>query len=129
MVLKIKRKPKIVGLVERIKIRGKKTVATLALMDTGARSPSVDIRLASRAQLGPIIGLSKIKQASSKKKIIRPVVKAKIEIRGRKFNIEVNLQDRSHMNFPIIIGRNILSGNYIVDTNRNNKSLKRQKKK
>ena len=42
-----------------------------------------------------------------------------IKILGKVFDTEVNIQDRSHMSFPVIIGRNILTGNFVVDTEKN----------
>src|SRR3989338_6673345 len=98
-----------VGLIEEVKIIGEKTVSTLALFDTGANRTSVDIELASKAGLGPITRMGRVKNPSIKKKISRPVVKARLEIAGKMFDAEVNIQDRSHMNFPVIIGRDILA--------------------
>lgn len=109
----------VVGLVEKVEIIGKTAVSSYALLDTGARRTSVDIRLASEAGLGPVMRVVRIKNPSVKTKVSRPVVKARIIINGRVFDTEVNLQDRSHMNFPMIIGRNILSGNFIVDSEKN----------
>jgi hypothetical protein len=105
-----------VGLVEEIELVGRKRVKTLALCDSGAKNTSVDIALAAKAKLGPIIKTSKIKSASISREVRRPVVKAKVKMKGKVFNTEVNIQDRSHMTFPVIIGRNILTGNFIIDT-------------
>lgn len=109
-------KRRFVGLVEKIELIGDKNVESLALCDSGARSTSIDIGLAAKARLGPIIKTTKIKSASVSREIRRPVVRAKIRIKGRVFTTEVNIQDRSHMTFPVIIGRNILTGNFIIDT-------------
>ncbi len=105
----------LVGLVEKVKIIGEKEVETYALFDSGAKNTSIDISLSDKAKLGPIIKMVKIKNPSLKTKVTRPVVRAVIEIHGRKFDVQVNLQDRSHMKFPIIIGRNIMSGNFLID--------------
>ena len=110
----------IVGIVEKVKIIGaKSTEENYALFDTGANSTSVDINLAARVQLGPIIRTTRIRSASLKERVKRPVVGAVIEISGKRFETEVNLQDRSHMAFPVIIGRNVISGNFLVDCHRN----------
>lgn len=108
-----------VGLVEEVKLQGKKSLKTWALLDTGAKLTSVDIRLASEAGLGPVTRIAKVKNPSHPRKISRPVVPAKISLGGKMFDVEVNLQDRSHMNFEIIIGRNILAGNFQVDAELN----------
>lgn len=110
---------KVVGLVERIKIIGKEEIEAFALFDTGANATSIDIKLASRAKLGPIIKTIRVRNPSSKEHTKRPVVEAKLEIMGVRFDAEINIQDRSHMNFPAIIGRNIISGNFIVDPEKN----------
>lgn len=115
----------IVGLVEEVKIIGKRTLASLAVFDSGATSTSVDLELASKAGLGPVTKVTRIRNPSMKGRVRRPVVKAKIEIKGRVFETEVNLQDRSHMKFPVIIGRNILAGNFLVDPQRNSGLFKK----
>lgn len=115
---------KVVGLVEKIKIIGEKTIETYALFDTGARRSSVDLVLASKARLGPIIGTMKVRSPSFKQKVRRPVVMVKFEIEGEAFETKANIQDRSHMNLPVLIGRNIISGNFLVDTKRNRDLLK-----
>lgn len=105
-----------VGLVEKVRIIGEKGSAeTLALFDTGARSTSVDVKLAAKVNLGPVIRTTFVRAASLKGSIRRPVVRAAIEIKGKEFETEVNLQDRSHMTFPMIVGRNVLAGNFLVD--------------
>ena len=109
----------IVGIVEKIEIRGRENVKTMGVFDTGARMTSVDVRLAAKAQLGPIVKTTKISNPSLMVKVRRPVVEAGIEIKGRVFDIMVNIQDREHMSFPVIIGRDIITGNFIVDANKN----------
>ena len=109
----------IVGLVEKVEIIGEKKLKTYALFDTGARMTSIDIRPASKAKVGPIIRTTRVKNPSFKERVIRPVVRLKINIKGRTFDTHVNLQDRSHMSFPVIIGRNIILGNFVVDAKKN----------
>lgn len=118
---------KIVGLIEKVKITGEKSVKTFALFDTGAKRTSVDTRLAGRAKLGPVLSMVKIKHASLKEEIRRPVVKASIRIKGKDFDSRVSVQDREHMTFPMIIGRDILAGNFIVDPNKNKDMFKKKK--
>ena len=65
--------------------------------------------------MGKPIRTMKVKSPSLKGYVRRPVVKVRIRIKGRVFNTEANIQDRSHMKFPVIIGRNLLTGNYLVD--------------
>ncbi len=110
---------KVVGIVEGIEVMGRENIKTLAVFDSGARMTSIDVRLAARAQLGPIVKTTKISNASMRNQVRRPVVEAKIKIGERLFEALVNIQDREHMLFPVIIGRNIISGNFIIDTKKN----------
>jgi len=110
---------KTIGLVEEIEIRGKESIKTLALFDTGAKQTSVDISLASKVKLGPVIRVAKVKYASRKERVTRPVVKVRIGIKGKSFDTEVNLKDRSHMKFPVIIGRNVIAGSFLIDCQKN----------
>jgi hypothetical protein len=114
-----KQKKIIVGLIEEITIMGKHPVKTLALFDTGANISSVDTRLASKARLGPIVKTQRVKNPSFKQQTTRPVVNAKVKIKNHVFETEVNIQDRSHMTFPVIIGRNVSVGNFIIDPAKN----------
>ena len=106
----------IIGLTEIVKIHGEdKIVKVAAICDTGATKTSIDVRVAGKAHLGPIIGQTNIKNPSFDKNITRPVVMVKIELSGKVFEAKANLQDRSHMTHKVIIGRDILHNNFIVD--------------
>ena len=120
---------RIVGLVENIELEGEKKISTMALFDSGAKLTSVDIQLAAEAHLGPIIRTTKVKNPSHKGFVRRPVVRARLVIMGDVFNAEANVQDRSHMAFPVIIGRNILKGNFLVDPKKNYDLYLKMKKK
>lgn len=110
---------KTIGLVEKVKIIGKQERESLALVDTGAKLTSVDIKLAAETGIGPVTRITKIKSASKNVGTSRPVLEAGIEIAGKRFKTEVNIQDRSHMTFPVLIGRNILTDNFLVDAAKN----------
>jgi hypothetical protein len=118
---------KIVGIVEEVEVRGRESIKKLALFDTGAKTTSIDVRLAAQAQLGPIVKTSKVSNPSVKRHFRRPVVRVKLKIRGKVFETLANIQDRDHMTFPILIGRNIISGNFIVDTKRNYEIYERER--
>lgn len=107
---------KIVGLTEIVKLHGKDRVLEVAaICDTGATKTSIDVNVADLAHIGPIIGQTTVKNPSFNKNIRRPVVLAKIEIGGGVFKVRANLQDRSHMTHKVIIGRDILHNNFVVD--------------
>jgi hypothetical protein len=48
----------------------------------------------------------------------RPVVKLSIRIGDKTFKSDFSLTDRSQFEYPILIGRNLLSNRFIVDVNR-----------
>ncbi len=118
---------RVLGLIENVVIFGESKVKTQALCDTGAKSTSVDLKIAEKAKLGPIIRTVEIKNPSVKQVFKRPVVKAVIEIAGEKIETSVNIQDRSHMKFPVIIGRNLLMHNFIIDVEKNYELWKNKK--
>ncbi|MFH0956542.1 MAG: RimK/LysX family protein [Candidatus Aenigmatarchaeota archaeon] len=109
----------ILGIVEKVVIKGTKEKHVLALVDTGAKLTSVDAKLADEAGIGPVVRSTRIKSASKDDVTKRPVHEVAIEIGGRKFIAEVNVADRSRMAFPVLIGRNILCGNFLVDAEKN----------
>ncbi len=54
----------------------------------------------------------------------RFVIKTTAIIYGRKLRMEFSLSDRSKMKFPILLGRKLLTGRYIVDVSKKNLSYK-----
>lgn len=48
----------------------------------------------------------------------RPVVEMDLCIASKTIHARVNLNDRSGMNYPMIIGRNVLAGNFVVDVSK-----------
>jgi hypothetical protein len=46
------------------------------------------------------------------------VVKAAALLRGVEVTAEFTLIDRSHMKYPVLIGRNILENGFIIDPSR-----------
>ncbi len=100
----------IVGLVEKVGIKGENIDARI---DTGAKYSSITVDLAKRFELGPVIRTVIIRSSNGKE--IRPVVKFDVEIKGKVLNAEFNITDRSHMRFPILVGRNILTQGFLID--------------
>ncbi|MFH1126481.1 MAG: RimK/LysX family protein [archaeon] len=115
----------VVGLIEKVKIVGESIVEADAIMDTGATTTSVDINIAKRAELGPILGTVKVKSKTASEGYTRRIkVKAIIEIMGKLIPVVVNIQDRQNMYTPILIGRDVLHSNFIVDVEKTHKSKK-----
>ncbi len=105
-----------------------------ARIDTGASVSSLDARdltikenfaeFRLPSQYGnlqlclPIIGWKIIRSAEAREK--RPVVQLEFCIGPKRIKTLVNLNDRSGVKYPVILGRNILSKNFIVDSTRKN---------
>lgn len=104
-----------VGLTEKIGLVSNKgdNVEVIAKMDTGATKSSIDIKLASKLNLGPVIKSKIIKSAHGNK--LRPIVEAEIMIANKKMKAEFTLADRNHMKYGVLIGVNILKHGFIVD--------------
>ncbi|MBR9682066.1 MAG: hypothetical protein GOV02_00125 [Candidatus Aenigmarchaeota archaeon] len=106
----------LVGLIDKVKVKGKKTVETIAKFDTGAKRTSIDMGIAAKAMLGPVVDVVKVKTASLKGGYVkRPVVEAEIHICGKRVKIKANIEDRVHSKQKVLIGRDIIKSNFIVD--------------
>jgi len=103
-------KKTVVGLVERVTLNGH---IALARIDTGAATSSIDLELASKLQLGPLVAKRKIISAHGTG--VRPVIKSLITIGGRTIKASFTVVSRSHMKYPILIGRNILRKDFLID--------------
>ena len=108
----------IVGLLTKVKVRGKNTVETIGKFDTGARSTSVDRDVAIEAGLKLIEKTRVYKSGLGKHR--RFLAKAIITINGKSFETTVNISDRSHSLAKVLIGRDIILGNFIIDVSRTN---------
>ncbi|HEY8586140.1 MAG TPA: RimK/LysX family protein [Rhodanobacter sp.] len=42
-------------------------------------------------------------------------IRTDVELAGQRFSVDVNLTDRRHMLFPMLLGRTALSGRFVVD--------------
>jgi hypothetical protein len=54
----------------------------------------------------------------------RYLVTLKVKVANKTFNAQFTLADRSKKSFPILLGRELLNGRYIVDTSTSNVSRK-----
>jgi len=108
---------KVVGLVEKIKIIGKKNLTLLAKFDTGAKCNSIDKKIAEKIGL-KTISTSKVKNVLGMER--RRVVDVIFEIKGKRFVTKANIADRSKLEYPVLIGRNLIYGNFIVDVEKSN---------
>ena len=103
-----------------------------ARIDTGAATSSLDAR-DLKVQDGmaefklpekygglqlrlPIIDWRYVRSAEARER--RPVVEMEFCIGPKQLRIKVNLNDRSLVKYPLILGRNFLKGDYVVDVKR-----------
>ncbi len=108
----------IVGLTEKVSLlssNGARKVV-VAKVDTGATKSSIDIRLASELNLGPVIKSKMVKSAHGNK--LRPIIEAQIRLAGKKIKSEFTLADRTHMKYPVLIGVNVLKHGFLVEPSR-----------
>ena len=105
-----------------------------ARIDTGAATSSLDARdlrvknsvaefklpkkYGSQQLHLPVIGWRNIRSADFKER--RPVVKITFCLGAKILHVEVNLNDRSTVKYPLILGRNALKDYFIVDCGRSN---------
>lgn len=92
--------------------KGSKTV--IAKSDTGAARTSIDTEVAAAIGAGPIQSMTRIRSGSLKTSKSRPVVDVVIGVGGDRHTVAASVEDRSHMDYPVLLGRDILK-NYHVD--------------
>jgi hypothetical protein len=123
--------PVVLGAVEEVKVLPW-GVTLLARVDTGAAKSSVaalDLKVkgktaefrfpdpGSKEKIRlPILGWVEVRTNLGKEK--RPLVLMEICVAGRRFQTPVNLDDRSGLKYPMLLGRDTLRGRFLVDVAR-----------
>lgn len=131
-----KRRPtKLIGRVEKVDFPTLSILNIPARIDTGAKTSTVwasKVRIDEEGKLtfnifgkaSPFYKQQKIKKRSYSKTAVassmgavqsRYKVRFLIKIKGKKIRASFTLADRSQQVYPILIGRNILRGKFIVD--------------
>jgi len=108
-----------VGYIEEVIVsgtRGSETV--LAKSDTGATRTSIDTELAAGIGTGPIKDIVRVKSRASKSGRSRPVVDIVVGVGGTQHTVTASIEDRDHMDYPLLLGRDILKKHYQVDVTR-----------
>ncbi|WP_058366538.1 putative ATP-dependent zinc protease [Haloparvum sedimenti] len=107
-----------IGYIEEVVVTGTSgSTQALAKSDTGATRTSIDTKLAAEIGAGPIKSMTRVKSGSVKSGKARPVVDLVIGIGGNQHTVTASVEDRSHMDYPLLLGRDILE-NYRVDVRR-----------
>ncbi|MFW6384341.1 MAG: RimK/LysX family protein [Halodesulfurarchaeum sp.] len=107
-----------IGYTEEVLVSGTSgTERVFAKSDTGASRTSVDTRLAADIGAGPIKSMTRVRSGSRKAGKSRPVVDIVVGIGGDRHTVAASLEDRAHMDYPLLLGRDILK-HYQVDVSR-----------
>ena len=108
----------VIGYIEEVVVSGTRGSETiLAKSDTGATRTSIDNELAARIGTGPITDIVTVRSGSVKGGKSRPVVDLVVGVGGTQHTVTASIEDRSHMDYPLLLGRDILE-HYHVDVTR-----------
>lgn len=134
---------RIIGRVERVDFPRFGLIGLEAKVDTGARTSSIhcaDVRVEAEDEDG-LLHISftlldpehpdyngrrfrarrvgpRVVRSSNGEEQVRHVVAAEVLIAGRSIRTEFTLADRESMNYPVLLGRRLLHGNFLVDVAR-----------
>jgi len=126
---------------EKVTVGGTEVVTLLpwgvkvpARIDTGAARTSLEARdlkvenklarFKLRGELGgleltlPVIAWRAYKNPGARDR--RPVVEIEFCFGAKRIRTEANLRERSHLEFPMLVGRDVLEGSFVVDVSRLN---------
>lgn len=127
-------RPMVTGWVEKVVV-GSQNIKMKARIDTGAKTSSIDaevIKVFKRDEKRRV--LFSIEDASGAKQVFesrlvrfvkiksktgkfirRPVVFMDVCLAGQHIRGEVNLAERGHMNYPMLVGRNMMKERFVVN--------------
>ena len=106
----------ILGMAEFVTIKGKdkrKQEILPARIDTGATRSAIHTEIVKSLGLGPVLKARKVKNANGTS--IRPVIEVEIILKHKRITEEFTVADRAQMKYPILIGRNILKHDFLID--------------
>jgi len=110
--------PTVIGYIEEVVVSGTRgSQMVMAKSDTGATRTSVDTHLATEIGSGPIKDIIRVRSGSVKEGRSRPVVDIVVGVGGTQHTVTASVEDRSHMDYPLLLGRDILE-HYHVDVTR-----------
>ena len=112
----VKVEDKLLGVIEKITIFGdKKKKVVRAKIDTGAYRTSIDVDLVQELDLDHHHKLVNVRSGSGRQK--RRTVKFNFELKNKKISTIATYTERSHLRFPVIIGRKDIKGFYVDPSN------------
>ncbi len=106
------------GYTTRIAVGGTDGAETVvAKSDTGAERTSVDTELAGQIGAGPLVGTTEVRSAAGDGTETRPLVDIDVRLDGSWRTVTASVTDRSHMQYPALLGRDLLV-DYTLDVSR-----------
>lgn len=106
---KVSTSPQILPVIYPVFIKTKDTIKEIkAKLDTGAYRSSIDKALAEELNLE--IEKEKVFIKSASGQAYRPTTKISFQLAGKKINSQVTVVNRSHLKYPMIVGRVDLKG-------------------
>jgi len=106
---KVSTSPQVLPVIYPVSIRTKDTVKEIkAKLDTGAYRSSIDTALVK--ELGLEINKETVFIKSASGRAYRPTAHVSFQLAGKKITSQVTVVDRSHMKYPMIVGRIDLKG-------------------
>lgn len=109
--------PKTLGIIEPVLVKGPhESINIEAKIDTGAYRTSLDAELVEKLGLVERDENVLVQSASGRGK--RPIVDVSFVLGGKTVHSAASVADRSHLSYPMIIGRRDMRG-FVVDPNRN----------
>ncbi len=118
------------GWKEHVRFPKLKLGPIVAKLDTGARSAALhadEIHVSGRRVTfvivrdgrrhsfkAPLVGLKRVKSSNGISEM-RAVIRATLEVGKALFKAEITLTDRADMDVPMLLGRNILKGRFLVN--------------
>jgi hypothetical protein len=104
-----------IGYTEEIVVSGTSGSETvIAKVDTGASRTSIDTDIAATIGAGPVQTTATVRSATASSDRTRPVVDLVIGIGGTQHTVAASIEDRSNMEYAVLLGRDVLS-EYSVD--------------
>jgi len=99
-----------IGYTEEVVVIGTSgSEQVVAKSDTGASRTSIDTSLAAEVGAGPIKSMTRVRSGSTRSGESRPVVDVVVGIGGNQHTVTASIADRSHMDYPLLLGRDILT--------------------
>lgn len=136
----------ILGWVEQVQLDGR--LSLQGKLDSGAKTTSLHVEQVTFYRIDnepwarfhffqqgkkyefrkKVVRLASIKNKFSNQDL-RPVIEMEISLCGTARQVEVNLSNRKGYNYRLLIGRNYLAGNYLIDTQQTHLAIKNCPKK